>query len=468
MAGNDWKSVVARAFCHQTDMGLQTILLPGLAHRLRDPRMAISLEDRITPEQEELMLVPRRTTPATLLASVFVLLATSVSAQTSDQLFDPSVLHDIQLTMKQSDWDTLRANYLEDTYYPADMTWRNVVVPQVGIRSRGSGSRNPRKPGLKVDFGRYLDQTAFGMKSLVLANATQDPSMLGQRLGLGMFARMGMPAPRVVHARVFVNREYIGLYELIEPIDKVFLARVYGQDANGKVENGGYLYEYHWKDLYPWDYLGSDLRIYAELFEPKTHESDAPAVLYGPLEDLFRRLNNVRDSQFEREVGELLDLRHFVRHLAVENFIAEHDGFLGFWGPNNFYLYRFQGRTLSQLLPWDKDQALWSKDYDIFQGVDENILAKRALGVPALYQTYLEALLECAELAMQPESPESSMGWLEAEMRRTISQIHDAGYADQNKRFDSARFDEELEKVLRFAKERGPNVAREARHLLGR
>lgn len=410
----------------------------------------------------------RRAPFATLLASAFVLLATFVSAQTSDQLFDPSVLHDIQLNMKQSDWDTLRTNYLEDTYYPADMKWRDVVVPQVGIRSRGSGSRNPMKPGLKVDFGRYLDQTAFGMKSLVLANAFQDPSMLAQRIGLGMFARMGMAAPRVVHARLFVNRDYVGLYELIEPIDKVFLARVFGQDANGKTENGGYLYEYHWKDLYPWDYLGSDLRIYAELFEPKTHESDAPALLYGPLEDLFRTLNQVRDSQFEREVGELLDLQQFVRHLAVENFIAERDGFLGFWGPNNFYLYRFQGRRLSQLLPWDKDLSLWSRDYNILQGVDENVLVKRVLAVPALYQTYLEALLKCAELAMQPESPDSSTGWLEAEIQRTISQIRAAGIADENKRWDNERFDEELGKVLRFARERGPSVAREARHLLGR
>ena len=181
----------------------------------------------------------------TLLASTSVLLATPVSAQTSDELFDSSVLHDIQLTMKQSDWETLQDTYLDDTYYPADMKWREVVVPQVGLRSRGSGSRNPRKPGLKVDFGRYLDQTAFGMKSLVLANAIQDPSMLAQRIGLGMFARMGMPAPRVVHARVFVNRDYIGLYQLIEPIDKTFLARMFDQDANGKTENGGYLYEYH-------------------------------------------------------------------------------------------------------------------------------------------------------------------------------------------------------------------------------
>ncbi len=408
------------------------------------------------------------------LASFTALLASSLSlaapaaAQTSDDLFDPTVLHDIQLTMKPGDWENLQAYYLSDTYYPADMTWREVVVSQVGVRSRGSGSRNPKKPGLKVDFGRYLDQTAFGLKSIVLANGIQDPSMLAQRVGLGMFAHMGMPASRVVHARVFVNRAYIGLYELIEPVDKAFLARVFGQDTNGKTENGGYLYEYHWKSDYPWDYLGPDLRVYAELFEPKTHESDAPVPLYGPLESLFKKLNQSSDSQFEREVGELLDLRQFVRHIAVENFIAEHDGFLGNWGPNNFYVYRFQGRAVSQLLPWDKDLALWSKDYDILQGVNDNVLTRRLFSIPAYFRLYLETLIECADASMRPESEESSIGWLEAEMLRISSQIRDAAHADRNTRWDNERFDEETRKVLKFARERGPIVAHEARHLLDR
>jgi hypothetical protein len=388
------------------------------------------------------------------------------TAQTSDDLFAPTVLHDIQLTMKQGDWETLQENYLIDTYYPADMKWREVVVPQVGVRSRGSGSRNAKKPGLKVDFGRYLDQTAFGLKSIVLANAIQDPSMLAQRIGLGMFAHMGMPAPRVVHARVFVNGNYIGLYELIEPVDKTFLARAFDQDEKGKTENGGYLYEYHWKSDYPWDYLGPDLKVYAELFEPKTHESEAPVPLYGPLETLFKRLNQVSDSQFERQVGELLDLRQFVRHIAVENFIAEHDGFLGNWGPNNFYLYRFQGRTVSQLLPWDKDLALWAKDYDILQGVNDNVLARRVLSIPAYFRLYLETLIECADASMRPQSEESSIGWLEAEILRINAQIRAAAHADVNTRFDSDRFDEEMGKVLTFARERGPFVAHEARYAL--
>ncbi len=410
--------------------------------------------------------MPFRLASFTTLLVSSLLLVTPAAAQTSDDLFDPTVLHDIELTMKPGDWDALQAYYLSDTYYPADMKWREVVIAQVGVRSRGSGSRNPKKPGLKVDFGRYLDQTAFGLKSIVLANAIQDPSMLAQRIGLGMFAKMGMPASRVVHARLFINGNYIGLYELIEPVDKTFLARVFGEDSNGKTENGGYLYEYHWKSDYPWDYLGPNLNIYAELFEPKTHESDAPVPLYGPLETLFKRLNQSSDTQFEREVGELLDLRQFVRHIAVENFIAEHDGFLGYWGPNNFYLYRFQGRTLSQLLPWDKDHALWAKDYYILQGVNDNILARRVLSIPEYFQLYLQTLNDCADAAMRPESEESSVGWLEAEIRRISAQIKDAALTDRNTRFDNERFDEEIGKVLKFARERGPFVAHEAGYAL--
>jgi hypothetical protein len=397
-----------------------------------------------------------------LIAPAIAILLSSVPglAQTSEELFDPSVLNDVRLTMRADDWEMLQAHFMEDTYYRADFRWRGTDVPIVGVRSRGSGSRNARKPGLKISFDQYIDgQRPFSMKSIVLANAVQDPAMLKQRLGLLMYARMGLPSPRVVHVRLFINEKYIGLYELIEPIDKPFLARVYGKDLNGKTENGGYLYEYHWKADYAWDYLGSDLQIYAELFEPKTHEEEAPVELYQPLEELFRTLNEVSDNALEERVGAMIDLAQFVRFLAVENFIADYDGFLGFWTANNFYLYRFQNRTLSQLLPWDKDSAFWERTYDIFHNVDTNVLARRVLGLPKYQRQYLEALQACAAIAMERPDTEKPVGWLEAEVLFETAQIRQAGYDDVNKRFNNERFDDELQKVLRFARERGPFVA---------
>jgi len=75
----------------------------------------------------------------------------------AEALFDPAVVHDLRLTMKPDDWDTLKARCLWDTYYPADFQWRDMTVAKVGIRSRGSGSRNSYKPGIKIDFNEFVD-----------------------------------------------------------------------------------------------------------------------------------------------------------------------------------------------------------------------------------------------------------------------------------------------------------------------
>lgn len=406
-----------------------------------------------------------------LLAIAVFLSLNSVSAgpPTADDLFDPDVLHDVQLSMKPADWDRLRSNYLEDTYYPADVRWRDQETTTVGVRSRGLGSRNGHKPGLRIDINRYSSRKTFlGLKSFVLANAVQDPSMLKQRAGLAMFTRMGVPAPRVVHARLFVNGQYVGLYMLIESVDKTFLGRVMGPDQNGKVENDGYLYEYNYKGAWGFEYLGPGLEAYAEVFEPKTHESDAPSILYGPLEELFRAVNQSRDEDFESTVGEFINLRRLARYLAIENFIADRDSVLGYWGANNFYIYRLEQRRESQFIPWDKDLAFWAIDYDIHQGVDDNVLARRMFAIPGIHRAYLEALIECASLATHPASAESSVGWLQAEMRRQIDQFREAALADVNKPFTNERLDDELQKVLRFAAERGPFVVREAEKELAR
>ena len=391
-----------------------------------------------------------------------------VSAAATDPLaefFDQSAIQDIRLEMKQDDWETLRATYLANTYYPADMYWKDQVVPIVGIRSHGHGSRNGAKPALRIDFNRYVDQTFLNVKSIVLANAVQDPSMMRQRLSMLMFGRMGVPAPRVVHARLFVNGEYIGLYEAIESVDKKLLARVFTK-PDGKPDKEGYLFEYNWADGYTWWYFGPELEIYAGLFSPETHEDAAPADLYGPLEEMFRTLNEAPDADFEQAISEYLDLEAFVRYLAVERFLADIDGFLGFWGPNNFHLYRFEGVNRSALIAWDKDSAIQDRHEDLLTRVADNVLARRVLGIPRYYQQYFETLKACADLSMERSTPESTVGWFEEEMQREITQFLPSAHADMNKPYTTERVDGELEGMPRFARERGPFVANEVRKAL--
>ena len=103
--------------------------------------------------------------------------ASPAVAQTADDLFNPQVLHRVDLLMHSQDWEKLKQNFQENTYYPADLQWNGQTVRNSGIRSRGFGSRSGTKPGLRVDFDRYsTNQTFLGLKSLVLDNLTQDAS----------------------------------------------------------------------------------------------------------------------------------------------------------------------------------------------------------------------------------------------------------------------------------------------------
>src|SRR5262249_10555716 len=112
-----------------------------------------------------------------------------VHAQSSsDPFFDDSVVQSIYLTINSRHWQTLRDNYLDNTYYPCDFKWGTQTVRNVGIRSRGTGSRNGTKPGLRVDFDRYTSsQTFLGLKSFILRNQTQDPSNMHERISFQLF-----------------------------------------------------------------------------------------------------------------------------------------------------------------------------------------------------------------------------------------------------------------------------------------
>jgi hypothetical protein len=417
---------------------------------------------------------------AVLLAAFWLALAAGpVAAQTTptpapepdpaDALFDPSVLHDLHLTMKPEDWDTLKARCLWDTYYPADLQWRDMTVAKIGVRSRGSGSRNAHKPGLKLDFNEFVaDQKFLKQKALILANAVQDPGMLNRRLANLIFARMGLPAPRVVHARLFVNGDYAGLYELVEEIEKPMMGRVFGRDSSGKKRDGGYLFEYQWQEDYAWTYPGDDLAFYAALFDPKTRDEDAPSLLYGPIAEMFEAINESRDRDFVQAAGDYIDLQQFVRFLAVERFTADIDGFLGQWGPNNFYLYRFEGATQSVFIPWDKDLSFYELYDDIFDELERTVLGRRAMAVPALRRLYLETLLACAASVAQPDQPDQqeSRSWFEAELLRERAQILEAARADRMKPYGNERVDEAHEEILAFARQRSAYVVEQVRRAL--
>jgi spore coat protein CotH len=364
-----------------------------------------------------------------------------------DAFFDDTVVQDVRLDLNAGDWQTLRANFREDTYYPADFRWRDQVVRGVGIRSRGFGTRSPIKPSLRVDFNRYSpDQEFLEVKSVVLKNNLSDPSNMHERLSMLLFQRMGMPASRVAHARLFVNGEYYGVYDLVESVDKHFLKRVFG-------ENDGYLFGYAWAFRYFFGDLGGDPAAYVPIpFEPETHEDDPEPLA---IVQLVQTIN--QSPNFAAEINTYLDIKQFVRHIAVETFLADRDDFLGDYGMANFFLYRPPERRQFSMIAWDKSEAFSSPFFDIYQHAFENQLASRALGIPELRALYLDTLLECVKSITEPGTTDPR-GWLDREIDRENAQIRDAVLTDSVKPFTNGDYDSALAGLHDFARLRGPFV----------
>ena len=415
------------------------------------------------------MKVRRGCVGAALVFVAAMLAAAAVSAQTLEEFYDDTVVHDIYLDLNSSDWAALKKNFRENIFYAAKLTWRDVITSNVGIRSRGFGSRSGTKPGLKVDCDKYnVNQTCVGgQKSFVLDNVVQDPSMLRERLSMALFRRLGIPAPREAHARLYVNRAYVGTYVMVEVIDKGFLGRTFGVDSHGGVENDGYLFEYDYQRDYRFEYLGANLDDY-KIFDAKTHEKDPAEKIWRPLEDMVQAINETPDPIWEREVSSYLDLNLFARQIAIENFLAEDDGILGYAGLNNFYLYRFEDSKRCQFLPWDKDNTFHSVDFDIMSRTGENVLSRKLLGINAYANAYLDQLLAAAASVMEPdpEAPEfdkngkplARPGWLEREVLRQYEQIRTIARQDTFKPHSNSDFEAAIEHLLAFARERAAFV----------
>ena len=359
-------------------------------------------------------------------------------AQTVTELFDSNTIQEIRLSVNSRDLRTLRQNFQQNTFYPADLTWKSVKVRNVGIRSRGFGSRNPTKLGLRVDMARYTTGQKFvGLSTIILDNLWQDDSMIREKLAFTFFERLGQPAPRESYCRLFINNEYQGLYTITEEIDGAFAQRVTG-------ETDGTVFEF--KADIARQFRAEDLGAianYKPFFEPRTHVLDADATLYTPIQQLFREANGPDDAVWRSRVEQYLDLNSFMVHVGIEQFMAGNDGLLGVFGMNNFYLYRHQGSPRHRVFVWDQDNAFNFIDSPIAT-TDANVLFRRAMAYPDLREIYLKTLEDCAILSRTDD-------WLLIEIDRLIGIVFDAARADTRKQFDNQRFDDAVAFLREFA-----------------
>jgi spore coat protein CotH len=357
----------------------------------------------------------------------------------SAELFDDTVLHDVYLEVEPAAWQYLKDNFDKDIWTPANFEWKGERAENIGIRSRGLGSRSPIKPGLKVDFDRYVAGQKFrDLKTLILDNVLQDPSLMKERLCYDVFRAVGIAAPRLSHARLFVNGDYQGIYAVVEPVNKRFVRLNFP-------ENDGNLFDYEWVDYYYFGWLGADPAAYVPIpFKPKTNETSLDASA------LVAFIATINQSQsLATDIAPYLDLDHFLRYLAVEQVFAEIDGVAGDWGLNNFYVYQQGGGTRFTFIPWDKDVTLMDPARGIYQNVDQNVLTQRLLAHDDVRE-------EFATWAKQIAQSYATVGWLGTRIDAIEAQLSAAVPAADAPDFSSA-----VDALRAFAQSRAAAVVAE-------
>jgi len=253
--------------------------------------------------------------------------------------------------------------------------------------------------------------------------------MLRDRLSMQIFQRLGLPAPRVNSARVFMNGDYIGLYENFESVDEVYVNRWFN-------ESTGYLSQFSpftsgpFASGFHFEYLGDDLDNYAPVpFQPQNHQNAPDTV---SLQGMFQVVNFEPDATFASKVAAYLDLKRVAHYNATEDFMGEWDGFLGdIFGMNNFSIYRFHDNAVFELLCTDEKDTFTSPTRELFHNASINVLTRRELTLPDVRNTWLEALMKIYTIMGGPN------GWLEQEIAREYAQIKQAVYDDPYKLIDN-------------------------------
>jgi spore coat protein CotH len=343
----------------------------------------------------------------------------------ADPMFSQAVLHDTRIVMDPADWRALRDNFLTNQYYAVNISIDGEVVQQAGVRSRGSGSRNETKPGLKVDFNKYIKTQEFhGYKTLVLDNLTQDPALMRERLAFAVFEAMGIPAPQIAHTRLTVNDEYWGVYTLVEPVSKPFLKARLGEES-------GNLFDFEYVEAWDLSYKGADSSAYVPSpFQPQTNENKLdPSGLVA----FIRAINELPEATFARDIAPWIDTARFLTYLAVENALAEYDGFVGDFGVNNFYLYQYGNQNRFVLIPWDKETNLAAANWPIQRRVETNVLTRKLLADPAQQAVYVAALRRAASFVNER--------WLGPLLEQAYTQIREAALADTKKQVSNDQFE---------------------------
>ena len=304
--------------------------------------------------------------------------------QIGDRVFDEEQVQSYYLTFSEAEYAKLmdmstllldRTTVNEDRYVEASLRIGDTELPSIAVRFKGqfsiwgcvdqaSAKRRVRvepffgnidvcqRFSLKLDFNEYQEDARLdGLKKLNLHAMSADPSKMRERLGYSLYRDMGVLAPRAVHARVYINGEYHGLFAAVEEVDGRFAANRFPSSGDGNL----------YKELWPAAHVTSNDAKAA------LKTNDDPTI--ADVSDFMAFKETVgaaSESDFASKLNQYIDFDYLARLIVVNRAINDFDGVLAFyygWGPppanHNLFWYHDTESGRFQLIPWDLDKSFW-------------------------------------------------------------------------------------------------------------
>lgn len=249
-------------------------------------------------------------------------------------MFDENTIVEFYLTISEAEWQKFLEYRAEGKKEDVHCTfeWDGDVFADAACRSKGNPDywKDEKKPQFTIRFNRWNKDLRFhGLRKLNLEANPYTTTPIRDRLGMWLMREAGIDAPRVNHARVYLNGKYLGLYMNIEAIDREFLEGHFN-DPTGNLYENGYVLKtneeindlhnlYTYEDLIDDEPLGADHKTFIEAF------------------------------------SKIADVHEILLEMAAEVVLPTADNFTnGSW---NFYLYDCPGRGFL-VLPWDLDTII--------------------------------------------------------------------------------------------------------------
>ncbi|MGL1904202.1 MAG: CotH kinase family protein [Fibrobacterales bacterium] len=284
-------------------------------------------------------------------------------------IFDPSVIRSYQVVIDEKDWEFLDALPGREEYVEATLVFEGDTIQPVGVRYKGSvggwvgctqdifNQSTPKledaKCSVKIKFnwkdtgGRF-----YGLRKLQLHSQNLDGSKLHDRLAYHLYNVFDVPASRSSSAHLYFNDTYMGLYGVIEQVDKEFVEHHFPDDSEGNL----------FKEAWPVANEGMSMPAYILEDLLKTNE-DSPDV--SQMVDVITQFLNADGDVNRKKIFEkYFAVDEILRNVVVDRAIANDDGVFKWYCsegvgcyPHNLFWYQEPATQKLHLIPWDMDNA---------------------------------------------------------------------------------------------------------------